>query len=659
MSADTTQQYSGKYRADIDGLRAFAVSSVLIFHAFPKILPSGFIGVDVFFVISGYLITKILIEEHLKGNFSYINFYKRRVARIFPALITVTATSLIAGWHLLYADEYQQMSKHIAAGSIFSTNIALYLESGYFDNIAESKPMLHLWSLSVEEQFYLLWPLAIATTIGRSFLNRPLVPAALVVGSFACCLFLVNKDSSAAYYWPISRFWELGAGGLLAYRELKQKDHSLCMRIANKASLAGFALLILGLLLINKNRIFPGAWALLPVIGSALIIYAGPHAQPNQKILSNKIFVWIGLLSYPLYLWHWPLLSFARITLGATPTSTQKAAILFASLALAWATYRLIEAPIRNSKIRQKTPLIAGAFTCIAILSSTIYFSNGLAHRDALVGDVATPQVLRQFSGPLWQYQNEPNCLESHPFPESKNYPWWFCMTNRKTAPSVLLLGNSYANQLFPGFAKHPILGQHSILSIGTCDASGTVPTPLSDPSNPCANGRHIQQRDLIDRIIKNTPSLQFVVIDGLPDEPSPDYLSALSSRIRMLDGMKLQVILFSPHLKPKFDTKACFGRPSIGRSKSCDIPSTQVKSADDSFARVTEHLKQAHPNLLLFNQNIAFCNQERCSFTRDNHPLFRDETHISEFGSQVVAHAFFSWAQSAHPSILVISKGH
>ncbi|MET0321190.1 MAG: acyltransferase family protein [Duganella sp.] len=337
-----------KYRADIDGLRAIAVLAVVGFHAFPQYIRGGFIGVDIFFIISGFLISTIIFKNLDAGNFSIAEFYRRRVKRIFPALLLVLISCMAFGWFFLLADEYRQLGKHTAGGAIFISNILLWQESGYFDASADVKPLLHLWSLAVEEQFYIFWPLILAIAWKKKW-NLSITVILLALLSFAVSVVYLRTDPTAAFYSPQSRFWELMMGSLLAYTALYRPQ--LLQRFRNVRSAAGFLLLAAGLLLINKQSAFPGWWALLPTVGACLIISAGPTALLNKKVLSSRLFVWFGLISYPLYLWHWPIFSFLHIVEGAPPARHIKLVAIVLSIVLAWLTYRLIERPVRNNTV--------------------------------------------------------------------------------------------------------------------------------------------------------------------------------------------------------------------------------------------------------------------------------------------------------------------
>jgi peptidoglycan/LPS O-acetylase OafA/YrhL len=337
------------YRADIDGLRAIAVLSVVLYHAWPKWFVSGFIGVDVFFVISGYLISSIIISQLERGHFSIFEFYSRRIRRIFPALIVVLLATICFGWVVLLQMEFKQLGKHVAAGSGFVSNLVLWNESGYFDNLGVTKPLLHLWSLGVEEQFYVFWPLILWTVFTKrlSFLY---VIAAIFCVSMAANLSTVESDPTAAFFSPLTRFWELMSGGIAAYLHLHRKTWA--KHTQQFASMSGAALLISGFALIKPQNLFPSWWAVLPVAGTFLLIMAGPMAIVNRHLLKRKEAVGLGRISYPFYLWHWPLLSFAFILYGEKPSYQVKIALIFAALSLAFLTYRFLEVPLRAKRSR-------------------------------------------------------------------------------------------------------------------------------------------------------------------------------------------------------------------------------------------------------------------------------------------------------------------
>ncbi|MBU3641015.1 acyltransferase family protein [Polynucleobacter sp. Fuers-14] len=340
-----------KYRPDIDGLRAIAVLSVLGFHALPEWIHGGFIGVDIFFVISGYLISTIIFENLALNSFSFKDFYYRRTSRIFPALLTVLTACFLFGWFFFTPIEFSQLGKHISSGAGFISNFTLWRESGgYFEGGSSKKILLHLWSLGIEEQFYLLWPI-LAWVFWRLRLNLFAVILASLIASFTLNITSIVRDPVSVFYHPGTRVWELLIGSALAYINFHQSRFFVRAQqeYSNLLSGSGIFLVLLALTLLNKDSQFPGWWALLPTLGAAFVISAKPSSFINTYLLGNKCLVWFGLISFPLYLWHWPLLSITQtIYTSETPPILFRVALVIFSIGLAWATYKFIEIPLRR-----------------------------------------------------------------------------------------------------------------------------------------------------------------------------------------------------------------------------------------------------------------------------------------------------------------------
>lgn len=359
--------------------------SVILYHAFPSAIPGGYIGVDVFFVISGFLISSLLFAELNESRFSIVSFYERRIRRIFPALAVCLAAVLAYGFICLTPTELAQLGKQVFFGAGFLSNVGLWLESGYFDAAATSKSLLHLWSLGIEEQFYLVWPalLWLAFKV-KAHVGRAL--ATLFVLSFGINVVLSASSLADAFYLPASRFWELIAGAMLAWLG----PIALTPAIRSSVSIAGFAALLCSVALFTPGIAFPGWYALLPVAGATAIILAGPEATFNRSLLSHPAAVAIGLISYPLYLWHWPLISYAYIIrLGKPPTPLLGLALLAASFLLAWMTYRFVEQPVRFGTRRHRRTWISAV--CLAAIGAGGYFvwtSGGFPERFAALPEV-------------------------------------------------------------------------------------------------------------------------------------------------------------------------------------------------------------------------------------------------------------------------------
>jgi peptidoglycan/LPS O-acetylase OafA/YrhL len=368
------------YRPDIDGLRAIAVLAVVGFHALPHALPGGFAGVDIFFVISGYLITGILLRDLERERFSLAEFYSRRARRIFPALTLVLVASLLFGWFALFPEEFTQLGKHVFAGAAFIANLVSWREAGYFDEAAELKPMLHLWSLGIEEQFYIVWPLLLVLT-RRWALPAYGMTGVVIAASFALNVFSVGNHPVAAFYLPLTRFWELAVGGFLASRELRRGSHGPPMAgsgrlVANGKAALGLVLVGLSLGVLDEHTPFPGAWAALPVLGAALLISASREAWLNKHLLGSRVLVFVGLVSYPLYLWHWPLLAFRRMVWPGQHSLVVTLGLVLLGFLLAWLTYRFVEQPIRHGRAwrsSSRIALLAFGIAATAVLGACVH----------------------------------------------------------------------------------------------------------------------------------------------------------------------------------------------------------------------------------------------------------------------------------------------
>ena len=350
---------------------------VLNFHAFPDALPGGFIGVDVFFVISGFLITGLITRELELGRFSLVEFYNRRIRRIFPALIVVLAATLMLGWFWMLPAALVQLGSDSFASAAFLANIALWLQSGYFDVESAKKPLLHLWSLGIEEQFYLFWPLLLMLA-ARFRMSIMAMAAMLGIASFLLNVALIGSNPIATFYLPFTRAFELLTGAVLACGWINVNQSSAA---SSWRAWIGVALIAVAAVILDSHRAFPGWWAVLPVAGSALLLSA-PAAWVNRVVLASPVMVWIGLISYPLYLWHWPLLVFGGMIKFAPLTLPERQLILLASVLLAWATYRFVEIPFRfGLPSRRKMYSLGAGMAMIAVAGIAVIWGRGFDFR--------------------------------------------------------------------------------------------------------------------------------------------------------------------------------------------------------------------------------------------------------------------------------------
>jgi peptidoglycan/LPS O-acetylase OafA/YrhL len=496
-----------RYRPDIDGLRAIAVMLVVNFHAFPEAMPGGFIGVDIFFVISGFLITGIIARELEQKSFSLLGFYNRRIRRIFPALIVVLCATLVLGWLWMLPSAYTQLSSDVFASAAFLSNIALLLQSGYFDVESARKPLLHLWSLGIEEQFYLLWPLILMLAT-RLRLGILAVAAVIAVASFALNVALIGSDPVATFYLPFTRAWELLAGAALACGWSRIDPTG---RASNLRAFVGLLLIATAVILLDTKSAFPGWWALLPVTGGALLLSA-PAAWICRTLLTSRPLVWIGLISYPLYLWHWPLLVFFGIIKFSPLTLLERELIVGLSFVLSWLTYWFVEKPFRFSRpVPLKIAALCTGMLLVAAAGGVIVEGHGFDFR-------LPPEIRAMANVPTQSAQwRVHQCL----LDLSHEMSFADSCVDRDRRPLILVWGDSTAGALLPGLRK----AQESRgFGIAQFTSSSCVPALNTDVAG-VPNCRAINDRVL-----------------SLARELRPDVVLLHSTWDRYLDGVAATV---------------------------------------------------------------------------------------------------------------------
>lgn len=496
------------HRRDIDGLRGVAVLSVLAVHAFPQQVTGGFIGVDIFFVLSGYLIATIIAQSLEAGHFSYRDFYARRARRIFPALCVVLGSCLLFSALFTFPSEARQIGKHVAAGSVFASNIALWMEAGYFDSASEAKPLLHLWSLGIEEQFYLLWPLA-AALVFRLRRHALKIILALALFSFALnVIWVVNRAKGTFFLLP-TRAWELLFGVLLAYLTLQCKGQPLNalqdrlsrhqMPRAAQALPGAIALLGAGLIgiafgCLDKSKHFPGWWALLPTLGTMLLLAAGHEAWFNRRILSNRVLVFYGAISYPLYLWHWPLLVFPLL-LGVELDYSVRVLILTASVALAALTFEFVERPLRFGRLASRAPVaLCAALALIGAGGFALQQSDGLlAVYPAQLRRIAQAEVGFDFGA----YRSARCFLDLEQGPS--DYAAECGLPTAHLNDTTLLWGDSHAASLYPGLAAAATdaASDHRLAQFTKARCPPLAHPPSSSSSARCAEANQFVLRQI------------------------------------------------------------------------------------------------------------------------------------------------------------------
>jgi len=617
------------YRPDVDGLRALAVLAVLAFHAFPAAAPGGFTGVDVFFVISGFLISGIIFDDLKSGRFSFAEFYWRRVRRIFPALILVLAATLALGWLVLLPDEYSQLGKHVAAGAGFIANLAFWRETGYFDTAGELKPLLHLWSLGVEEQYYLAWPLLLFLFRGKPRQALWMI-AALGALSFAANIWMVAGRPTAAFYLPMTRFWELMAGSALACLA-RYAPQAAGPRLQDAKAWAGLALIGAALALIDGDRVFPGWWAVLPVLGAALLIWAGPAAWINRTILAHPAMVFVGLISYPLYLWHWPLLSYARIVAGDTPSIAVRLALLAASVLLAWATYAFVEKPIRFARRPQlrrlAVPALAASMTALGVYGIAALQSRvvPLSASVPLVTEIS-------LASSDWEYNGDRT-------------------VRGDSGKAVLFFGDSHMQHYWPRI--HKVVSERSspVRTVIFKTSGGCAPVPGIERRGMRCNrfveeGLELARQPEVDTVVIAASWVGFI---SRPDhfklgEPDAAPLKLLTRdtdwvlagfeaalKDLVARGKRVVLVLSSPRGNG-FDPKSVIEREGMTvhvRGKLAPVPREEVNALTHA---IDERLKAiaAAAGATVIDPAEWLCNPAYCPAADERgRPLYRDATHL------------------------------
>ena len=641
-----------KYRPDIDGLRAVAVLAVLVFHAFPSWAKGGFVGVDVFFVISGFLISIIIFESLDKGTFSFSAFYARRIKRIFPALLVVLISSYAFGWFALLASEYKQLGKHIAAGAGFVSNFVLWDEAGYFDDAAATKPLLHLWSLGIEEQFYIVWPLFLWLAWKWRW-NLLVITIFVAVASFCLSIVVIKTDPTAAFYSPQTRFWELMCGSVLGRATLYKQEivaaaqvrlgHWLAGAVSrrnrwpnkelvsNVVSFVGTFLLACGFWRLNKEFSFPGYWALVPVLGAVLVIVAGPAAWVNRKILSSKIAVWIGLISFPLYLWHWPLLSFARIVESETPNSTLRFFALTLSVILAWFTYKCIEQPIRHGN--QSAGKVVGLGLAMAgmfVLGFLTLKEEGLEFRTSPVSQVHAGDIGHDTYFKYWAEKYH-KCANAKIASASLKYSEFVrCFQSKAdSAVDIVVIGDSHGEHLYMGIAN--ALPQYNVAYYIKAEL------PFIDKADFNDIFTEISRSQTIKKVILAAFWSRRVGDLAADADVEPSFVGTIA----MLESAGKQVFVADNIPMFPFAPNRCsHARRFASQPVRCDVDKSDVLSKSKKFREVLSRVLAAKPSVQVIDVERYFCNDRTCRMEKDGLLLYRDNRHLNINGSIYVGNA-------------------
>jgi peptidoglycan/LPS O-acetylase OafA/YrhL len=624
------------------------VLSVIAYHLAPHRIRGGFVGVDIFFVISGFLISSIIYQELESGSFSIVGFYVRRIRRIYPALFVVLVFVCLVGWFILLPSDFVLLGKQIVGGSAFVANFVLWQQSGYFAQEATQQPLLHLWSLGVEEQFYLVFPLICLIFFrAKSRWSLPAAFLAIALASMAVNVAFVTKYSDATFFLPFSRLWELFLGAGLSL--VRMRNHkiewagprsSLCRSCIGFLGIGMLSGAILG---INQSDRFPGWWALLPTIGTTLLIAAGPSSWLNRSVLSRDPVVLVGLISYPLYLWHWPILSFIetvnRNGMLNLPKLLRYSIVLIASSALAYLTYRFIELPIRQVKQRERRQRgalrLLGCTAMTGVFGLLVVATSGFPARlpaavVALDHDFRAREAEVMRTGACFLRPDQSassfsdNCLDP---------ALWHA-----AQPLVFLWGDSHAADLLPGFRA---LQTRTGIRLAQYTASSCEPIlerwvpwrPVCRSINDAIIGRiRIVKPDVV------VMSADWTMWDINHDPAVDDKLQKTIELVRATGVHRVVLVGSAPFWSDR--VPALLVR-ELRRSSSGSVPHRLSRSYltdhDDTLLRATAEKGGA----VFFSIFDKLCDQSSCMVTTGDQwsdLLTYDSAHFTEHGSTIAA---------------------
>jgi peptidoglycan/LPS O-acetylase OafA/YrhL len=641
-----------KYRAEIDGLRALAVVPVILFHAGFELFRGGFVGVDVFFVISGYLITTILIEDIQNKSFSIVNFYERRARRILPALFFVMLVCIPFAWMWMLPSQMKDFSQSLAAVSLFVSNIHFLRESGYFDTAAEEKPLLHTWSLAVEEQYYVLFPmlLILAWRFGKNRVFWMIVVMASI--SLILSEWGWRNKATANFYLAPTRAWELFSGSIAAFIVQKQG-----VQKSNLLALLGLAAIIFSIFAYDETTPFPSVYALVPVLGVVLLVLYADKETLASKLLSTKAFVGIGLISYSAYLWHQPLFAFARIRVLENPSSALMLVLSTLTLILAYFSWKYIEVPFRNKKaslLSEKSLFVSSCAGLLVFMFIGLfgYLTNGIGSRmPAIIVEID------KASAPV-----KPSCL---------NEKFNNCLLGEGEGEDLekfILVGDSHAGRYAYIFEKLAEKRNHNVRVI-----SGRWCAPLIHwrvrgneiaPNSKCFPSMEEELRALAESSVKtivlaaewgnytqgyrygsNIINYQYTGEESLESFSTKEsFQRALIDTVSFLKSINKRVFIISPVPEYQFSVPTSLAKAKLHGLdvSSLNLPIDEYEKRNIEFFQSLD--SEQFTNVEVLNVEKLLCNQSSCLPYDGNHmPFYSDGNHLSSVGLQKVGHYLYN----------------
>jgi len=638
------------YRPDIDGLRAFAIAAVVFFHAGFDGVPGGFVGVDIFFVISGFLITGLIVERLRQGEFSFWEFYARRIRRIFPALFTLLPVVLLAGYFMLTPAEYDTLGASAVYSSAFLANVYFWLHTGYFDQGADTMPLLHLWSIGVEEQFYLIWPLSLVVVwryvrLGPSATLAALTGVTLLLALL--CVVWTGYDAKSAFYLPFTRLWEFTLGALLlALPAIRQS------RVADGLSLLGFVAMGYAALSFDANLSYPGYYALLPCAGAAAVIASGERSVVG-RVLSLGPNVLLGKISYSLYLWHWPLIVFYGSYFGLPPLTTMaRLSLILAATAIAFMSWRFIELPVRRRRGHPVRHIVYGTTggALVGCLALIVVFTAGFAGR--------IPEELRPLSS--HKQMTASRCSERVPIPGLGKQGRRACIFGAPWSANnrlAVLWGDSHAAHLAPLLDLPAKKQGITIIRWKGCapfiDDQATLRRKRymagGEYSSKCGKAR----KTLLGFIRANHNVKLVIIANAWPSYPGTVYAAdtapedmddakalrliekGLAATLAEITSQHRSVLLVGDVPRPRFAVPDCLVQKALKLWRKPCSHDTHFLNRNSVFAyhRPTESIlarvASAPDRVYYLDLMTSICGPEGCPLRINDEVIYADENHL------------------------------
>lgn len=636
---------SPSYRPDIDGLRAAAVLPVLCFHAGLG-CPGGYVGVDVFFVISGYLIGSLILREIEAGSFHLVRFWERRIRRLFPALTLTLAATAAAAFFLFIPTHLEETGEALIAQPLLLANFLFCSKSGYFETASEYQPLLHTWSLAVEEQFYLLLPLLLLPLARRGKHAVISATALLIAASLAWSIYGTARHPSATFFLLPSRIWEFGLGQTLALLPRPGFGTDLKNRLA---AAAGLSCIIVPVFLYDEGTPFPGTAALVPCLGAALVIHANSStSNPCRRLLASPLPVWIGKISYPLYLWHWPVLVFARYRWIAAPELPLAGGAIALSFLFAWMTWRWVERPVRERRVLARPlPLLAASFAgSLAILSIGVVYeeTDGFARRSdpgAETVDPSAPPVRGFHSMRNWE----------------KKGGCFLAGSREDGARKLLLWGDSHAMAMLPVLDE---LGREHRVSIHAAIEPGNAPLFGTRSARIALDGADYGPAvaDLIasegfDAALliarwpvylekQGHPSRNYLLTDpagGAISEKDAArlFVKCIAETVAFLEarGTRVHLLRAVSHQPLSVPETVAQARSRGLDPNSFALPLTEHQKADAAVNRLLDEALSDSRTVTMDPRPFFTDPQGRYLMAKEGRALYSDRSHLSPFGSR------------------------